>query len=77
MDLRSLRELADWTQTRVARQSGINRGKLSLAECHEIELTANEEAAVRRVLMNAIEERSARLQDVLSTAEPAHAGTHA
>jgi hypothetical protein len=70
-DLRSLRKFADQTETRVARESGINRAKLSLAECREIELTANEEASVRRVLMNAIEERSTSLRAVLENREHA------
>lgn len=69
-DLRSLRELADWTQTRVARASGINRAKLSLVECGEIELSANEEAIVRRVLTDAIRQRSAQLRAALEDARP-------
>jgi transcriptional regulator with XRE-family HTH domain len=76
-DLRSLRELADWTQTRVARVSGINRAKLSLVECGEIELSAGEEAAVRRVLTQAIQQRSAQLRAVLEEAMPVSAGAPA
>lgn len=70
-DLRSLRELAGWTQTRLARVSGMNRAKVSLAECQEIELTTDEEATVRRVLMSAIRERSTHLRAVLENYEPA------
>jgi transcriptional regulator with XRE-family HTH domain len=73
-DLRLLRELADWTQTKVARASGINRAKLSLVECGEIELDADEEAAVRRVLLRAVQQRSAQIQAVLSASEQVHAG---
>jgi transcriptional regulator with XRE-family HTH domain len=72
-DLRLLRELADWTQTRVARASGINRAKLSLVECGEIKLSAKEEYTVRYVLLTAIQQRSAQIQAVLSASEPAHA----
>ena len=66
MDLKKLRGMADWTQTRTARASGVNRTKLSQAECGELELSASEDAAVRRVLLAAIRKRAARMETVLA-----------
>jgi len=80
-DLKKLRGMADWTQTRTARASGVHRTKLSQAECGEIELSPEEDAAVRRVLLVAIRERAARMQSVLTNINPerlvAVAGTRA
>jgi transcriptional regulator with XRE-family HTH domain len=67
MDLKTLRGMADWTQTRTARASGVNRTKLSQAECGELELNPNEDAAVRRVLLAAIRKRAARMETVLAS----------
>jgi transcriptional regulator with XRE-family HTH domain len=66
-DLKKLREMADWTQSKTARASGLHRAKLSMAECGEIELAPAEDAAVRRVLFTAIRERAARIQTILMT----------
>jgi transcriptional regulator with XRE-family HTH domain len=66
-DLKKLRGMADWTQTKTARASGVHRSKLSQAECGEIELSPREDAAVRRVLLIAIQERAARMQGVLAS----------
>jgi len=65
-DLKKLRGMADWTQTRTARVCGVPRTKLSQAECGELQLSPSEEAAVRRVLLAAIRERAARMQTVLT-----------
>ena len=67
-DLRELRRMACWTQLKTASASGINRAKLSQAECREIELSEEEEAAVRRVLIVAIRDRAARIDGVLEHA---------
>lgn len=74
-ELRELRQMADWTQTRTARASGVNRAKLSQAECGEIDLSPAEDTAVRRVLLAAVRERAARIQGILSsaTSEPLRA----
>lgn len=69
-DLRELRRMAGWTQAKASRTSGINRAKLSQAECGEIELSAKEQAAVRRVLLGAIRDRVDRINSVLADAEP-------
>ena len=68
-DLKKLRGMADWTQTKTARASGVHRSKLSQAECREIELSPREDAAVRRVLLVAIQERAARMQGVLANTQ--------
>ena len=74
--LKELREMANWTQSRASRASGINRAKLSQAECGEIELIAEEDAALRRVLFQAIRDRAERINGVLAGAGivPQHTG---
>lgn len=74
-DLRELRRMAGWTQAKASRASGINRAKLSQAECGEIELSTEEDAAIRRVLLRAIRDRVDRINGVLAEAkpEPVHA----
>lgn len=67
-DLKDLRRMAGWTQTKTARASGINRAKLSQAECGEIELSNKEGAAIRRVLLWAIRDRARRMSGVLADA---------
>lgn len=64
--LRALRERAGLTQFTVARKSGVPRMRLSLAECGQLRLRPEEEAAVRRAIREGIEERAARLQHLLS-----------
>lgn len=70
-ELRELRRMAGWTQLKAASASGINRAKLSQAECREIQLSEQEEAAVRRVLIVAIRDRAARIDGVLESADRA------
>jgi transcriptional regulator with XRE-family HTH domain len=74
-DLRELRRMAGWTQLKTAYASGINRAKLSQAECREILLSELEEAAVRRVLIVAIRDRAARIDGVLESTRPVQAAT--
>ncbi len=64
-DLKTLRDLAGLTQHRAARAAGLTRSRLSEAECGEIELTPDEEARLRRVLLRAIEARAAQMQVAL------------
>jgi len=64
-DLRELRRMADWTQARASRLSGINRAKLSQAECGEVELEPQEDATLRTVLLRAIRNRADRISAVL------------
>ena len=65
-DIKKLRGMADWTQTKTARASGVHRTKLSQAECGELELSQEEDTAVRRVLLTAIRKRAARMETVLA-----------
>jgi transcriptional regulator with XRE-family HTH domain len=69
MNLKELRRMADLTQFQLARQSGVSRMRLSLAECQQLKLTAQEEGAVRKALLEVIESRAAQLNGVLSTRE--------
>jgi hypothetical protein len=57
--------MADWTQARTSRASGINRCKLSQAECGEVELSPQEDATLRTVLLRAIRDRADRINAVL------------
>ena len=68
-NIKELRGLADWTQAGTSRASGINRAKLSLAECGEIELSVEEGTALRSVLLQAIRARAERINAVLSEAQ--------
>jgi transcriptional regulator with XRE-family HTH domain len=69
MDLKELRRMADLTQFQLAQRCGVSRMRLSLAECGQLELHANEESAVRQVLLGVIESRAAQLNGVLSRRE--------
>lgn len=71
MNLKATRETAGISQFAAAQESGIPRMRLSLAECGQIQLTSDEEAALRKVLRRAIEQRTALLQNALSTMTPA------
>jgi transcriptional regulator with XRE-family HTH domain len=75
MVVRQLRQTAGWTQARTSRASGVHRTKLSMAECGEISLSADEEAAVRRVLLRAIRNRAERINGVLTDAGVVPLGT--
>jgi transcriptional regulator with XRE-family HTH domain len=67
-ELRELRRMAGWTQAKASRASGINRAKLSQAECREVELSAEEDAKIRLVLLQAIRDRAERIKGVLTGA---------
>ena len=68
-ELRELRRMAGWTQAKASRASGINRARLSQAECGEIELRPVEDVEVRRVLLAAIRDRAVRIEGVLASAK--------
>jgi transcriptional regulator with XRE-family HTH domain len=67
-ELREIRRMAGWTQAKASRATGINRAKLSQAECGEVELSTEEDAAIRRVLIRAIRRRVDRINGVLADA---------
>lgn len=68
-ELRRLRELAGLTQFDVSKKSGVERSRLSTAECGHVTLTVQEQQIVRRILMRAIEDRQTKLQAVLEKPE--------
>jgi transcriptional regulator with XRE-family HTH domain len=65
-DLRELRLMAGLTQCDVAKETGLDRSKISLAEHQYVELRPEEHAAVQKVLLERIETRAAQFRDVLS-----------
>jgi transcriptional regulator with XRE-family HTH domain len=69
MDLKELRRMADLTQFQLAQRCGVSRMRLSLAECEQLQLRADEESAVRKALLGVIEHRAAQLNGVLSHRE--------
>jgi transcriptional regulator with XRE-family HTH domain len=68
LGLRDLRKFSGLTQTRAARVSGINHSRISMAETGEIELSAAEEAKLRRCLLALIRERAVKMQSLLASA---------
>jgi hypothetical protein len=64
--LRDLRRLSGWTQSRAARASSINHARISMAENCEIQLNAEEELRLRRVLLAEIRTRADRIERVLA-----------
>ena len=69
-----LRGHSGLSQFTVARESGVPRVRLSLAETGQLELSVEEEVRIRTVLLRAIEARALQLQTVLADAR-AEAGT--
>lgn len=66
-DIREIRRISGWTQLKTANASGINRARLSQAECREIQLSAQEQEAVFRVLSAAIRDRATQIDAVLES----------
>ena len=71
-ELKRLREVLGLTQFDVAKKSGVERTRLSLAECGHVTLSRDEKDSIRRTLLRASAERQAQLKDVLDTAEETH-----
>lgn len=69
MDIKTLRKMADLTQFELAQRCGVSRMRLSLVECGQYALHSEEERAVRRVLLMAIENRASQLKGALSGRE--------
>ena len=67
--LKELRRLAGWTQMRTSHKSGVNRAKLSMAECGEISLSIQEETAIRLALLQAIRHRAEQIGRVIAGAQ--------
>lgn len=68
-DLRELRRASGLTQLELATRAGIDRTKISLAENGYMRLCSRDETVVQRALVQAIQERAALLQGVLSGAQ--------
>lgn len=66
MRLKELRRMAGLTQFQLAQLSEVSRMRLSLAECEQLDLRPDEDRAVRKVLLERIENRAAQLKGVLS-----------
>ena len=64
-NLRYRRRLAGLTQIRTARRSGVERSRLSLAECGHVELSVEELEAVNGVLRSEIRARAEEYQRAL------------
>lgn len=63
--IRKLRKLSGMTQYALARLSGVERTRLSLAENGHIRLDTSEYNAVRRALLSAIEQRMTQFSEFL------------
>jgi hypothetical protein len=66
-ELKDLRETAVITQIKAARDSRIERSRLSLAESGYVTLTKEEEARLRSVLKKALEQRSKQVSAALGS----------
>jgi hypothetical protein len=64
--LLSLREISGLSQFSVARKNGVPRVRLSLAETEQLQLTSEEQARIRTLLLRVIEARALQLQAVLA-----------
>jgi len=64
--LRELRQLAGITQALLARESGVDRCRISLAENTQINFFDWESDAVERVLLRLIRERANTLAELLA-----------
>ncbi len=67
-DLRRLRRLAGWTQHQLASRSKVGRDRISLVETGQLELSPEEEATVRQLLLRAIADRAREAEEVLAGA---------
>jgi transcriptional regulator with XRE-family HTH domain len=75
-DLKTLRSLAGFTQHKAARAAGIARSRLSEIECGDVVIAPEEESRLRRVLLRAIETRSAQIEGALSATGIAESADH-
>jgi len=65
MDVRALRKEARLTQMELAVKSGVSRVRLSLAECHYIELRPEEYKALRDAVAADIQNRAENVREAL------------
>jgi transcriptional regulator with XRE-family HTH domain len=62
----TIRKLVAWPQYKLARATGIDRTRLSLAENGHITLSADEQTAIEKVLLKEIGRRREQFADVLT-----------
>jgi transcriptional regulator with XRE-family HTH domain len=65
-DIAKLRKMAGWSQYQVARATEMDRTRLSLIENGHVAPSADEEAAIERVLLKEIGRRNEQFSNVLS-----------
>lgn len=65
MNLRALRRTARLTQLELSQRTGIDRAKLSFAECGYVQLNPDEAAAIKRAITEAAESHTARVREAL------------
>jgi transcriptional regulator with XRE-family HTH domain len=68
-NLRELRVMADFTQMRLAYLSKVWQSRISAAENCDIELTKEEQARIKKILVPAIRTRSNQITKTLATVE--------
>ena len=65
VNLRNLRMLSGLTQIEAAKRSGVERSRLSLAECGHVELPAKQLEALTGVLRSSIRARAKKYKHAL------------
>jgi len=72
IDLRPLRRIARLTQLELSQRTGIDRTRLSFAECGYISLSADEQTAIMRAVAEAAETHAASVRTALAATENRH-----
>lgn len=67
-NLRNLRALSGLSQIEAAKRSGVERSRLSLAECGHVELEGEQMESLTKVLRSGIQARAKRYEKVLRSA---------
>jgi transcriptional regulator with XRE-family HTH domain len=65
VQLRQLRKAARLTQLELSQRTGIERTRVSFAECDYVRLSNQEEVAVRRAVAESVESRSEQVRRAL------------
>jgi transcriptional regulator with XRE-family HTH domain len=67
-NLRRIRKAVRMTQLELSQKTGIERARLSFAECGYVFLSGNEEAAIRRAITETAASRAEQMQSALRMA---------
>jgi transcriptional regulator with XRE-family HTH domain len=70
-DIRTARELTNWSQWELAKAAGVERTRLSLYECGHVLPTATELARIEQALLAEIGRQRVRLEDFMHAREQA------